>query len=201
MRRVGLFGGSFNPPHVAHQLVALYVLETILDEVWFVPTYSHPFGKPLAAYDHRVAMCELAAAPLGARASVSRAEQELAQKPDFVASRTLDLIEHLITKHTDAQFHLVVGTDILAETDKWHRWDEVTRLAPPIVIGRSGYPLPAGSIETGITMPEVSATRVRELLAEASTNATGRQPNPVTEVAALLPQTVLRYIARHGLYS
>jgi nicotinate-nucleotide adenylyltransferase len=193
MRRIGLFGGSFNPPHVAHQLVALYVLETILDEVWFLPTYSHPFGKQLAAYDHRIAMCELAAAPLGARASVSRAEQELATRPDFVASHTLDLIEHVIAKHTDAKFHLVIGADILGETDKWHRWDEVTRLAPPIVIGRSGYPLPQGSIETGIVMPEVSATRVRELLAG--------QGAASTEVTALLPQTVLRYIARHGLYS
>src|SRR6188508_3357294 len=101
MRKVGLFGGSFNPPHVAHQLVALYVLETQLDEVWFVPTYSHPFGKPLVAYDHRVAMCELAAAPLGPRARVSRAEQELAKQPDFVASRTLDLIEHLAGQHRD----------------------------------------------------------------------------------------------------
>ncbi|HEX5062407.1 MAG TPA: nicotinate-nicotinamide nucleotide adenylyltransferase [Kofleriaceae bacterium] len=190
MRRVGLFGGSFNPPHVAHQLVALYVLETVVDEVWFVPTYSHPFGKALAAYDHRVAMCELAVAPLGARAQVSRAEHDLAQKPDFVASRTLDLIGHFIAKHTDATFHLVVGADILGETDKWHRWDEVSRLAPPIVLGRSGYPLPVGSVETGVVMPEISATRIRDLLA-----------NQDPGVAALLPQTVLRYIERHGLYA
>ena len=189
MRRVGLFGGSFNPPHVAHQLVALYVLETVVDEVWFVPTYSHPFGKPLAAYDHRVAMCELAAAPLGARAQVSRAEHELAQKPDFVSSRTLDLVEHLYAKHTDAQFHLVVGADILAETDKWHRWDELTRRAPLIVIGRGGHELPPGSVASGIVMPEVSATRVREMLAAGDPGVT-----------KLLPQTVLRYIARHGLY-
>ena len=190
MRRVGLFGGSFNPPHVAHQLVALYVLETLVDEVWFVPTYAHPFGKTLAPYDHRVAMCELAVAPLGARAQVSRAEHELAQKPEFESSRTLDLIEHLYARHTGAQFHLVVGADILGETDKWYRWDEVTRRAPLVVIGRGGYQLPAGSVETGITMPEVSATRVRELLA-----------NQDASVSALLPQTVLRYIARHGLYS
>ncbi len=190
MRRVGLFGGSFNPPHVAHQLVALYVLETLVDEIWFVPTYSHPFGKPLAAYDHRVAMCELAAAPLGARAQVSRAEQELAQKPDFVSSRTLDLIEYLYARHTDAQFQLVVGADILGETDKWYRWDEVTRRAPLIVIGRAGFALPPGSIATGIVMPEVSATRVREMLAKQDAG-----------VAALLPTTVLRYIARHGLYA
>src|SRR5687767_8949980 len=142
MRRVGLFGGSFNPPHVAHQLVALYVLETQVDEVWFVPAYTHVFGKQLAPFEHRVAMCELAAAPLGARAVVSRAEQELAQRPDFVASRTLDLIDHLHAKMPDAQLHLVVGTDILGDTDKWYRWDEVTRRAPPIIIGRSGYPLP-----------------------------------------------------------
>jgi len=189
MRRVGLFGGSFNPPHVAHQLVALYVLETAVDEVWFVPTYSHPFGKPLVAYDHRVAMCELAAAPLGARARVSRAEHELAQQSGFVASRTLDLIEHLYVTHPDVELHLVVGADILGETDKWYRWDEVTRRAPLIVIGRAGHALPPGSVASGIVMPEVSATRVREMLAAKDAG-----------VAALLPQTVLRYIARHGLY-
>src|SRR5687767_13987437 len=98
MTRVGLFGGSFNPPHVAHQLVALYVLETqAVDELWFVPTYVHPLAKQkqLVSYRHRVAMCELAAAPLGPRAIVSRVEEELAQRPGFVASRTLDLVEHL----------------------------------------------------------------------------------------------------------
>jgi nicotinate-nucleotide adenylyltransferase len=189
MRRVGLFGGSFNPPHVAHQLVALYVLETLVDEVWFVPTYSHPFGKPLVPYDHRIAMCELAAAPLGARARVMRSEYELAQKPDFVASRTLDLVEHLSAQYPDVALRLLVGADILGETDKWHRWDELVRRAPLLVIGRTGYELPAGSTATGVTMPEVSATKVRELLA-------ARDP----AVASLLPQTVLRYIARHGLY-
>jgi len=189
-RKVGLFGGSFNPPHVAHQLVALYILETCVDEVWFIPTYSHPFGKKLTAYDHRVAMCELAVAPLGARVRVMRSEEELAKKPDFVSSRTLDLIEHLEEQHRDAELHLVVGADILGETEKWHRWDEVTRRAPLIVIGRTGFSLPPGSVATGVTMPEVSSSRIRELL------ATGDVPG----AAPLLPQTVLRYIARHGLY-
>jgi nicotinate-nucleotide adenylyltransferase len=189
MRTVGLFGGSFNPPHIAHQLVALYVLETQVDEVWFVPTYTHPLNKSLLAFDHRIAMCELAAAPLGARARVMRTEQELAQKPDFVSSRTLDLIHHLARAHPDVQLRLVVGADILGEKDKWYRWDDVVAAAPLIVLGRTGYQLPAGSIATGVTMPEVSATRVRELLA-AKDPAAG----------SLLPQTVLRYIARHGLY-
>ena len=48
--RVGLLGGSFNPPHVAHQLAAIYVLETQgVDAIWFVPAFLHPFDKPLEA--------------------------------------------------------------------------------------------------------------------------------------------------------
>ena len=189
--RNALFGGSFNPPHVAHQLVALYVLETQpVDELWFVPTFVHPFHKQLVAYEDRIAMCELAAAPLGPRVKVSRAEQELAQQPDFVASRTFDLVELLLAQEPERQFRLVIGADILRETDKWYRWAELAELAPPLVIGRSGFALPAGASETGIVMPEISATRVRELLAAGDAQA----------AAPLLPHGILRYIAERGLY-
>ena len=188
MPRVALFGGSFNPPHVAHQLVALYVLETQpVDELWFVPTYAHPFGKPLVDFDHRVAMCELAAAPLGPRARVSRAEAELAARPGFVTSHTLDLVDHLA-----AQGHalrLVIGADILADTEKWHRWDDVVARAPLIVVGRAGHALPPGSIATEVEMPAVSATHIRDLLAHGESGVTG-----------LVPRDVLRYIAQHHLY-
>ncbi|HEY4238922.1 MAG TPA: nicotinate (nicotinamide) nucleotide adenylyltransferase [Kofleriaceae bacterium] len=181
--RVALFGGSFNPPHAAHQLVALYVLETQpVDELWFVPTFSHPFGKALEAYEHRVAMCELAAAPLGARARVSRAEDELARQPGFVASRTIDLLEHLAGQGHELRW--VIGADILGETHKWHRWDDVVARAPLIVVGRPGYDAP-GSV---VSMPDVSATDVRALLAQNR------------DAANLVPREVLRYIARHGLY-
>src|SRR3954464_13123296 len=76
--RVALFGGSFNPPHIAHELAALYVLETALvDALWFVPAYEHAFGKPLAPFDDRMAMCELVAAALGPRARVSDVERAI----------------------------------------------------------------------------------------------------------------------------
>jgi nicotinate-nucleotide adenylyltransferase len=177
---IALFGGSFNPVHVAHQLVALYVLETeAIDELWYVPAFAHPFGKELAPYNHRVAMCELAAAALGPRVKVSRAEEELASRPGFVASRTLDLVEYL-----GGDLRLVIGADILNETSKWYRWDEVCRQAPPIVVGRPGYP---GGGPFAIT--DVSATRVRVLLAAGDPT-----------VGALLPASVLRYITYHGLY-
>lgn len=190
MSKVALFGGSFNPPHCAHQLVALYVLETCdVDELWFVPTYVHPFGKDLAPYEDRVAMCELAVAALGPRARVSRAEQELAQQPGFVSSRTLDLVELLRAQRPADSFRLVIGGDILAETSKWYRWDDLARLAPPIIIGRTGFALPPGGEETGIVMPEISATHARALL---------RARDP--KAAGLLPHAILRYIAGRGLY-
>ena len=187
---VGLFGGSFNPPHVAHQLVALYCLETQpIDELWFVPVYTHVFGKDLAPYADRIAMCELATGALGPRATVSRAEEDLARQPGFAGSRTLDLIRFLSDRHPAASFRLIVGTDILAEADKWHRWDDVVAAAPLIVVGRTGHPVPAGSTVTGVTMPEVSSTAIRAALAGAG------------DASSLLPASVLRYIAERGLYS
>jgi nicotinate-nucleotide adenylyltransferase len=198
--RVAIFGGSFNPPHAAHQLVALYVLETQpVDELWLVPVFAHPFNKQLAGFDDRVAMCELAVAALGARAKVSRAEAELAARPGFVASRTLDLVDHVAAAGHAPR--LVIGADILHDTAKWYRWDEVERRAPPIVVGRGGYGdaqaggEPAGGEHgVGITMPELSSTRIREL---AELAAAGRY----AELAPLVPHAVLGYIAEHHLYA
>ena len=206
-KKVALFGGSFNPPHVAHQLVALYVLETQqFDELWFVPVYTHVFGKDLAPFEDRVAMCEIAIRPLGPRAHVCRAEEELAKAPGFAGSRTLDLIEHLIKQNPTSSFRLVVGTDILAETDKWHRWDAVVAAAPLIVVGRTGHTLPVGSSVSGLTMPEVSSTAIRAELAALDPDirdslGRGEVVDPVPTVASLLPASVLRYIAERDLYS
>lgn len=191
MTRVALFGGSFNPPHVAHALVAYYVAQTqAVDEVWFVPVYAHAFGKDLAPYEDRIAMCELVAASLGERVKVSRAEQELAQQPGFTVSRTLDLLNYLEAKDPSIAFRNVIGADILGETHKWYRWNDVVAKAPLIAIGRTGYDVPPGTTLTGVTMPEISATRVRELVRAGDTEGASQ----------LLPREVLRYIASRGLY-
>ena len=178
-RTIGLFGGSFNPPHVAHQMLMLYVLETRdVDAIWMIPTYRHPFAKELIDFEHRCHMCELAAAPLRARVEVSRVEGELAMP----VSRTLDTIEFLRARHPDARFRLVVGADILHESHKWHGWDRIVALAPPIAIGRAGLAGP------GVDMPDVSSTEIRERLAQGA---------PVDD---LVPRAVGRYIAERGLY-
>ncbi len=194
MTRVALFGGSFNPPHVAHQLMALYVLETQpIDELWFVPVWDHMFGKQLAPFEDRAVMCQLASAALGPRVKVSRGEQELAKLPGFAGSRTLDLIEHLVATRPALEPRLVIGTDILADTASWYRWDAVVAAAPLIVVGRPGHPLPAGSIATGVTMPEVSSTQVRAALHDRGSGDAALLPS-------LLPASVLEYIDSRNLY-
>jgi len=108
---VALYGGSFNPPHCAHQMVALYVLETApVDELWLVPAGLHAHGKPLAPFADRLAMCTRAAAPLGPRVKVSDIEQTLGGE-----SRTLRTVRRLQQLFPEHVFSLVIGADLLAE--------------------------------------------------------------------------------------
>jgi nicotinate-nucleotide adenylyltransferase len=180
-RRVALLGGSFNPPHVAHQMIALWVLSTEqADEVWLMPCFRHPFGKGLVDFRHRIEMCRRAALALPpGRVQVSAVEEELGGE-----SRTLLTVQHLLATHPDCQLRLVIGADILQEKASWYRFDELARLAPPLVIGRSGYPSPASVPE----LPAVSSSRIRELLLRGE------------DVSAWLPAPVLEYIRAEGLY-
>lgn len=181
-RDVAILGGSFNPPHVAHLMAAYWALATQdVSEVWLLPAYRHPFGKALAPFEDRVRMCELAAAPLRG-VHVCTAERELADDP--LVGKTARTLEHLQWKHPDHRFALVVGTDILPETDKWYRWDRVKELARILVVGRQGY---EGS-PAGPALPAISSTLVRERIARGE------------DVSALVPRRVLEYVAERGLY-
>jgi nicotinate-nucleotide adenylyltransferase len=157
MPRIAVYGGSFDPPHVAHLLAAAYALAVgAFDELLVIPVFAHPFQKRLSSFEHRTRMCELAFAELE-HVTVSRLEQELP-----VPSRTLSTLEALTRERPFAELSLIVGSDVLAETSKWHAFEKVLRLAPAFVIGRAGYPHPQAS---AVTLPGVSSTRVRELLA------------------------------------
>src|SRR5207247_5501171 len=77
MTRIALFGGSFNPPHIGHQMACLYVLETSsCKELWMVPTFRHPFDKALAPFEDRFEMCRRAAVRIGG-CSVSLVQAEV----------------------------------------------------------------------------------------------------------------------------
>ncbi len=182
--RVALLGGSFDPPHVAHALLAAYVLMTgEIDEVLVVPVFEHAFGKRLAPFADRLALCELAFAALRA-VTVSPVEAALPSP-----SRTLTTLQHLQQERPSAAFRLVVGSDVLADAPKWYAFDEVTRRAPLLVVPRPGYPHPGGAV-----LPDVSSTRVRELLAKRSSDA-------LAELRGLVPSACLAQILAKNLYA
>jgi nicotinate-nucleotide adenylyltransferase len=182
-RTVAIFGGSFNPPHVAHLMAAIWVVETQpVDELWALPTFHHPFDKALAPFDDRAEMLRLLVAPLAPRVQVSTIERDLPPP-----SRTLDTLHALAARHPDTAWRLVVGADILAERDKWHRWDDVAALAPPIVVGRQGYAAPADLGEL-VELPAISSTEIRARIGRGE------------HVAGLVPRRVLEYLSRQGLY-
>jgi nicotinate-nucleotide adenylyltransferase len=179
---VFLFGGSFNPPHIAHVLAVTYVLATEeVDLVAVVPCYRHPFAKELAPFEHRFAMCELAMGWLP-RTKVLRIEEELGGE-----SRTLRTVEHLRKVHPDWRLRLVLGADILLEGPRWQGFDRVKELAPPVILGRAGIVTPDAP---RAVLPEVSSTAIRDALGAGRT----------TDVAAVLPRGVLSYIEAHGIY-
>lgn len=183
--RLGVYGGSFDPPHVAHVLAAAYALATGgLDQVLVVPVFAHAFHKALTPFEHRLKLCELAFDGL-ARVQISAIEARLP-----TPSRTLTTLEALRAEQPDAELRLVIGTDLLGEVSKWHAFDEVCALAPPLVIGRRR----TGNEATHFALPDVSSTRVRELLAERT------HPEARAELAEVVPARVLAYIEQHGLY-
>ncbi len=182
---VAFYGGSFNPPHVAHVLAAAYLRGVCgFQRVLVVPVFSHAFDKRLVSFEHRVRMCELALGWLPG-VEVSRVEAEL-ETP----SLTLRTLRHLSAKHPDFRFRLVVGSDVLFESHKWHAYDEVRKLAPPFVVGRVGFPHPDSPPPV---LPDVSSTRVRELFAKGGADAR-------RELEVYVPRAVLAYVGEQGLF-
>jgi nicotinate-nucleotide adenylyltransferase len=184
--RVALFGGSFDPPHVGHVLAVAYALAAGgFDKVLVVAVFAHAFDKPLSPFEERVKMTELAMQPLS-RAEVSRIEATLG-----VPSRTLTTVQHLRREHPEDELRLLVGTDVFAQRASWHAFDEIARLAPPFVLGRAGTePSPYHPP----LLPEVSSTKIRELLHEKPSTARD------AELVTLVPRDVLEYIQMNGLY-
>lgn len=181
MKEIALLGGSFNPPHVGHLMAALYLRATLgSDEVWLLPSFNHPFGKPLEAFEDRVAMCEAMAQDVGPWLKVSRAEAEVGGE-----GRTIELLEWLLPKHPGTKFRWVIGSDILADLPKWKAWDRIEQLVQVTVLHRAGYP---SERALGPPMVEVSSTEIRKLLEG------GEPPDE------LVPRLALEVARARGLY-
>jgi len=188
MPSIGLFGGSFDPVHHGHLIVARVAAESLgLDEVRFMPAREQPFkrGRHAAPAADRAVMLELAIAGSPGFA-VERAELE---RPG--PSYTVDTLESLRGREPRAVFTLLLGADAAAELGAWHRAGELPGLARIVVLARPGTPVPSSPlIAASLEVPavDISATEIR------------RRARAGLPVRYWVPDAVAEYMARHRLY-
>lgn len=199
-QRLGIMGGTFDPPHVAHLALADAAREALaLDRVLFIPTGA-PWLKadrPVSGAQHRLAMVRLAVDALD-WAEVSAMEIER-NGPTY----TLDTVGELVTKRP-GDWWLIIGEDALHDLPRWHEPQRLVmriRLAVARRDGeRAGQPLITDALRAGlpgiedrvdvVPMPrmDVSATNIRSRIASG------------LSTEGLLPPAVRAYIDAHGLY-
>jgi nicotinate-nucleotide adenylyltransferase len=191
--RKGILGGTFDPPHVAHMIVAQEVREALsLESMLLVPTATHPFkGEAGAGPTHRAAMAELAVAGDPALV-VDRLEVERGG-----TSYTVDTLEALREREPGTSWHLVIGVDNLGELSDWNQADRLPELAKIVVITRGG--LPVGNRKPDVAMPE-SCSVVEVPALEISSTVIRRRVAEGRPIRYWVPPAVEAYIGEHGLY-
>lgn len=172
--RVGILGGSFNPPHLGHVAICEWLLaKNKVDQILVIPCFIHPFGKDLAPFIDRYRMCLFAFQHLKPQVMVSRFEKDLGG-----VSHTVRTVKHLKKLNPKHKFYLVTGDDVSKQTDEWKEFKEVKSLVDIISVPR-GAKSP---------IPDISATEVRRCLKVGE------------KFADLVPKEVAIYIVTHRLY-
>ncbi|HZU78760.1 MAG TPA: nicotinate-nucleotide adenylyltransferase [Acidimicrobiales bacterium] len=191
-RRVGVFGGTFDPIHVGHLVAALEAREALdLDEVLLVVAndpWQKSGARPLTPAEDRFAVVAEAVAGISGL-SASRLEIDRGGP-----SYTADTVRQLAATEPDAELFLVVGDDVAAELGTWQRVDEIVGLVTLVVVDRFGVqpvPPPPGWRVRRVTIPalEISSSDLRARLSE------GRN------VHFLVPEPAIRCIRARDLYA
>jgi nicotinate-nucleotide adenylyltransferase len=199
--RLGVFGGTFDPVHAGHLLLAdCCWRQARLDRVLFVPAARQPHKAhaPVAADGHRVEMLRLA----------------LRERPEFETSTveidrggmsyTVDTLGDIQRREPAAELFFLMGADALADLPNWRRPEEICALAAPLVVRRAGSEppdydalatfLPAErvaeirALEVEMPPTPISSSHIRRLIAEGG------------EWQSLVPPAAAEYIAETGLY-
>ena len=190
-KRIGLFGGTFDPVHNAHvELARLALGELRLDELRWVPT-GQPWQKArsITPAEHREAMVRIAMGD-EPRFVLERCELERTG-----ASYTLDTVRELQVRTPGATWFLVIGQDQYAGLHTWHGWQELLGRVTLAVANRPGAaPRPDAQVlrftHTAVPLPmmDISSTAIRARIAAGQ------------GIDALVPAGVARYIDQHRLY-
>ena len=194
-RRLGVFGGAFDPPHVAHVALARVAIEQLaLDALWVIPTgQAWHKARTLSPAEHRLNLVRLAFE------SVSKVIVDDRETRRDGPTYTIDTLRELQAENPHADLFLIIGADQARSLDQWHEWEEVVKSATICVAGRDhpassdGEFVPPPALRSrfaALKMPfnPISATAIRTRVAECE------------PIGALVGEPVARYIAQHHLY-
>ena len=206
-KRIGLFGGTFDPVHFGHLRPAIELAEVYeIDHLHLLPNHRPAHrDKPSASTAQRIEMLEIATA------AIPRLFVDPREALRDKASYTFDTLTEFRHEYPDASLVFFMGLDAFSAFDTWHRWQDILELANLVVVDRPNAVLsdwaaalidtqyrsvghsiieaPAGVIERrGVTQLAISATDIRERIANRQS------------IDFLVPERVKQYIVQHGLY-
>lgn len=189
--RIGILGGSFDPPHLGHELLALSFLALEpLDELWIVPCANHANKSSLTPFMHRLSMCKLGFSRLR-KVSVLDIENHL-QPPNF----TIQTLKAIKSLRPDLKLIWGLGSDLISGFGSWHEAEKLESLTDFVIFERENYPmlipllLKNARLHQGFVLPDMSSTELREFL----------KINNNSPECSFLDRLVFAYIQEHGLY-
>ncbi len=187
MKRVCIFGGTFNPPHIGHLIMANEVYHALeFDEMRFMPNAIPPHKETneLETANQRLEMVRLAIEPFPYFV-VETIEMDLGG-----VSYSFDTMSELQKKEPDTTFSFLIGGDMIAYLPKWHRIDDLMKFVKMIGVKRPGYELNTQYPVTLIEAPQIdlSSTMLRKRILDKQ------------DVSLLIPNAVQEYIRQESLY-
>ncbi len=197
MERIGLLGGTFDPPHLGHLIMASVMADALgLSRVWFVPAADPPHkqGRRITRAAQRVAMLRLAIAP-DERFALSLIDIER-PGPHY----SVDMVALARQREPDARFYFLMGSDSLQDVPHWYAPERLIALCELAVLERPGYPLDLTAVEEalpGITARTVPVEGPGIMLSATAVRA---RVQAGESIRYLVPSAVERYIEAEGLY-
>ena len=172
MKRIGIFGGSFNPIHVGHVALAKAAREACgLDEVWLMVSPQNPLKRNMTLLDDQLRL-ELAEKALEGVKGVKASDYEMhLPKPSY----TWHTLQALEKDYPDCRFTLLIGGDNWAHFQRWYHWEDIQRMCDIAVYPREGY---AGTFDAPLV--NVSSTEIREKVSQGQ-SIQGLVPDSIVE--------------------
>lgn len=190
--RIGVFGGTFDPPHVGHLLLAADASESLrLDLLIFVPAGAQPFKvdtPPLASGPERAEMLRLA---ITGASKYAVNDAEINREG---LSYTVDTLEHLAGRYADAELFFLLGQDALTGFMQWRKPERILELATLALMMRSGAG-DVGGWRAAERLVRVSTRRV-----DVSSTEIRRRLREKKSIRGFVPESVERFIEARGLY-